>query len=78
MRTTLSLRRALLATLALTGSALAAFVAGASLPTGAYLWLVTGLFALRAAGQIGVVALQLAPGHVLAAFLFVLGVSHAG
>jgi uncharacterized protein len=47
-------RLALLATLAATSTALAAFVAGAPLPSAAYLLLFTGLFALRVAGQIGV------------------------
>jgi hypothetical protein len=49
---------ALLATLALTSSALAAFLAGAPVTAGAYLILFAGLFALRVAGQIGVAAFR--------------------
>jgi hypothetical protein len=45
---------ALVATLAVTGAALAAFLAGAPVPTGAYLLLFTGLFVLRVGGQVGV------------------------
>jgi uncharacterized protein len=47
-------RLALLATLAATSTALAAFVGDAPVPPAAYLLLFTGLFALRVAGQIGV------------------------
>ena len=49
---------ALLATLALTSSALAAFLAGAPIAASACPVLFTGLFALRVIGQIGVAAFR--------------------
>lgn len=59
MRTTpLPTALALLATLALTAGALAAFLAGAAVPMAAYLLLFTVLFAVRVAGQIVVVVSQ--------------------
>jgi hypothetical protein len=45
---------ALLATLAATGAALAAFLLDAPVPTAAYLALFTALFLVRIAGQVGV------------------------
>lgn len=45
---------ALLATLAVTGAALAAFVAGSEAPPEAFLLLFTALFGVRVAGQVGV------------------------
>jgi hypothetical protein len=44
----------LVATLAVTAAALAAFLAGAPVPVGAYLLLFTVLFVLRVGGQVGV------------------------
>jgi hypothetical protein len=45
---------ALVATLGVTAAALAAFLAGAPVPAGAYLLVFTGLFVLRVGGQVGV------------------------
>jgi hypothetical protein len=59
MRTTpLPTAIALLATLALTSSALAAFLAGAPITASACLLLFTGLFAVRVVGQIAVAAFR--------------------
>jgi len=59
MRTTpLPTAIALLATLALTSSALAAFLAGAPITASGCLVLFTGLFAVRVVGQIGVAAFR--------------------
>jgi hypothetical protein len=59
MRTTpLPTAIALVATLALTSSALAAFLAGGPITASAYLVLFAALFALRVVGQIGVAAFR--------------------
>ena len=58
MRTPFPTTIALLATLALTSGALAAFLAEAPVAAGAYLALFPGLFAVRVVGQIGVAALR--------------------